>query len=88
MPIRATAKPLTSYVNGKPFKDVKEKKGASKKYLPEPTVEVPRDKAPHDWRDPEAAKVYAAESKRNTMNAMEKRIKKKEEKVMKDWEEK
>merc|ERR1712070_667429 len=34
LPIRATVKPLTSYVNGKPFKDVKEKKGASKKNLP------------------------------------------------------
>ena len=48
MPIRATSKPLTSYVNGKPFKEVKEKKGASKKDIPEPTVEVPHDKAPHE----------------------------------------
>lgn len=88
MPIRATSKPLTSYVNGKPFREVKEKKGASKKDIPEPVVEVPHDKAPHDWRDPEAAKVYNDVEKRSKMNAFEKRIKKKEEKAQKDWEEK
>lgn len=92
MPIRATSKPLTSYVNGKPFKDAPVKKCAPKEERDaasaEQTVEVPHDKEPLDWRDPEATKVYEDVSKRSKMNAMEKRLKKKEEKVQKDWEEK
>lgn len=80
MPIRATSKPLTSYVNGKPFKDGKCKK-ASQKDVEDPVVEVPHDKEPFDWRDPEAAKVYDDLEKRSKMNAFEKRVKKKEEKA-------
>lgn len=88
MPIRATAKPLTSYVNGKPFKDGRKPKGIEKGNLPDPTVEIPADKAPHDWRDPEAKSVIDDVEKRSKMNAFEKRNKKKEEKVQKDYEEK
>ena len=92
MPIRTTTKPLKSYVNGKAFKEAKVRKGAPKEEREEATVErtveVPHDKAPHDWRDPEAAAVLNDIAKRSTMNSMEKRIKKKEEKTQKDWEEK
>ena len=85
MPIVAMNKPLTSYVNGKPFKDYKVPKESQRGT---PYVDIPKDKAPLDPRDPEAVAVLDKMIAENKLSPLERKLKKKEEKRQKDYEKK